>query len=92
MNEGTYKCPICGCATPHAHSPEQIKEWQEQETAPELCERCIYCRGDVPIVKRKAQRNDAGFYFHERENYWDGTVACQAQDIQSQIFYLMSRV
>ena len=23
---GTYACPICGCATPHAHSPEDIAE------------------------------------------------------------------
>lgn len=28
--EGTYECPICGCATPHAHSKEQIEEWRKQ--------------------------------------------------------------
>jgi DNA repair exonuclease SbcCD ATPase subunit len=29
--EGTYACPICGCATPHAHSDEQIAEWRKEE-------------------------------------------------------------
>ncbi len=29
--EGTYECPICGCATPHAHSPKEIAEWRASQ-------------------------------------------------------------
>jgi len=29
--EGTYACPICGCATPHAHSAEDIAEWRAHD-------------------------------------------------------------
>jgi hypothetical protein len=64
--EGTYACPICGCATPHAHSPEQIAEWRLKEKRLAFCP---YCRGEVPFVDSERFQNSGGFWFHRGPNY-----------------------
>lgn len=86
--EGTYECPICGCATPHAHSEEQVAEWRLQEECRSVC---FYCRGESLLVESQAKRNGSGFYFHRGDGQMFNDRACLAQPIQTRIWDLLRK-
>jgi hypothetical protein len=77
--EGTYACPICGCATPHAHSEEQIAEWRLEELKENLRSFCMYCRGEVASVQSEPYRQSNGFYLHQRIGQRYNDPACEAR-------------